>query len=82
MSDYYMQCDGKLTGPFPTYTRAMEENARELWYGAPVGELRVLLDVGSVNALDDRELRALLHHDPLLAAMFALGHRCGRKATW
>ncbi|AHZ95635.1 hypothetical protein PBI_OKIROE_74 [Mycobacterium phage OkiRoe] len=75
MSDYYVKRGGELAGPFPTYTRAMEENARELWYGAPVGELRVLLDVGSVNAEDVEELRELLHHEPLMSALFTLGRR-------
>lgn len=84
MSDYYAKRGGELAGPFPTYTHAIADNARQLHLrpGPVPSDMRVLLDVGSVNSTDDTELRELLHHDPLLAAVFALGHHLGRKATW
>lgn len=79
MTDYYAQRDGgRLIGPFPTYTAAMGDHADYLRYTAgPHPTMRVLLDVGSVNAIDEAETRQLLHEDPLLRAIFELGAREG-----
>jgi hypothetical protein len=67
--------------PFPTYTAANEHNAR--WLARqfiPRVEYAVLLDVQSVEAFGD-DLRLLLLHDPLLAAVFNLGRQVGQDTT-
>ncbi|WNM68374.1 hypothetical protein SEA_TIERRA_85 [Mycobacterium phage Tierra] len=71
---YYAQRDGDLSGPFSTYAGAMHDHAREVWYGAPLVDPRVLLDVGS---LADADMVQVLGDDPALRAVFELGRREG-----
>jgi hypothetical protein len=75
------------TGPFPTYSHAVDVHAKYLAdqdaQPFPAGwplhgdRRRVLLDLGSVTGADHDEMQQLLLHDPVLRAVFQLGRMSG-----
>lgn len=76
-AEYYAKRGEALFGPFDRYSLAIENHARFVGMSCAATQpgMGVLLDVGSFSLSDERELRAVLHDDPLLRAVFELGRR-------
>ncbi|WNO27467.1 hypothetical protein SEA_CHEETODUST_80 [Mycobacterium phage CheetoDust] len=79
---YYAQRDGAdAHGPAPTYGDAMAHHVRHaMLHVGPLGDPRVLLDLGS---LADADMREVLSSDPALRMVYELGRQQGvREGLW
>ncbi|WP_260971883.1 hypothetical protein [Mycolicibacterium llatzerense] len=89
MTDYYARrtggprLDGRLVGPFRTYSSAMDEHTRFLeWNTIPLEHcprMHVLLDLTTLVPSDGAEMERILHTDPVIKSIFELGRHFGRR---